>query len=85
MRGGHSHWRDVSAKQKCLSVAQKDIAVADIGFSCAQGFNLPALQGKSRFELFFDKVFVTARLLSAMVAEPGLCAFFFVISVVNHR
>ncbi len=26
-----------------------------------------------------------ARLLSAMVAEPGLCAFFFVISIVNRR
>ena len=63
MRGGHSHWRDVSAKQKCLSVTQKDVAVADIGFSCTQGFNLPALQGKSRFELFFDKVFVTGALV----------------------
>ena len=33
------------------------------GFSCAQGFNFPALQGKSRFELFFDKVFVTGALV----------------------
>ena len=41
----------------------EDVAVADIGFSCAQGFNLPALQGKSRFELFFDKVFVTGALV----------------------
>ncbi len=63
MRGGHCHWRDVCAKQERFSVTQKDIAVADIGFSCAQGFNLPALQGKSRFELFFDKVFVTGALV----------------------
>mgnify|MGYP007073714119 FL=1 len=63
MRGGHGHWRDVSAKQKCLSVTQKDVAVADIGFSCAQGFNFPALQGKSRFELFFDKVLVKGALV----------------------
>lgn len=63
MRGGHCHRRDVSAKQERFSVAQKDIAVADIGFSCAQGFNFPALQGKSRFELFFDKVFVTGALV----------------------
>lgn len=63
MRGSHSHRRDICAKQERFSVAQKNIAVANIGFSCAQGFNFPALQGESRFKLFFNKVFVTGALV----------------------
>ncbi len=79
MRGGHGHWRDVSAKQKCLSVTQKDVAVADIGFSCAQGDLTSQLAGQVPASNSSSiKVFVTGAVLSAMVAEPGLCAFFFV-------
>lgn len=59
MRGGYGYWRDVSVKQKCFFVTQKDVVVVDIGFFCAQGFNFLVLQGKFRFEFFFDKVFVT--------------------------
>lgn len=58
MCGGYGYWCDVSVKQKCFFVMQKDVVVVDIGFFCVQGFNFLVLQGKFCFEFFFDKVFV---------------------------
>ncbi|MPN21743.1 hypothetical protein SDC9_169123 [bioreactor metagenome] len=63
VRGGHRHRRKVSAEQVRFAVFQDHIAVADVGFTGAQGFHFPPLQSESRFELFFDKVFVSRALV----------------------
>jgi hypothetical protein len=57
--GSHGHRRKVGAEQEGFAIFQDDIAIADVGFACAQGFDFPALQGKTSLVFIFDKVFVT--------------------------
>ena len=57
--GGHRQRREVGAEQEGFAVLEDDVAVADVGFTCAQGFDFPALQGEASFELLFDEVLVT--------------------------
>ncbi|CNU33088.1 Uncharacterised protein [Salmonella enterica subsp. enterica serovar Bovismorbificans] len=60
---GDRHRRKVCAKQPGLAIFEDNVTVADIGFSCAQRFYFPALQGETSLELFFDKVFVPGALI----------------------
>lgn len=57
--GSHGHGRKVGAEQEGFAILQDDIAIADVGFACTQGFDFPALQGETSLVFIFDKVFVT--------------------------
>jgi hypothetical protein len=72
---GDGQRRKVGAEQEGFAIFQDHIAIADVGFPGAQGFDFPALQGKTSLVFIFDKYSWRARLFSAMVADPGLWAF----------
>ncbi|CDL12292.1 hypothetical protein [Klebsiella pneumoniae IS43] len=76
MGGSHGHGRKVGAEQEGLAILQDDIAIADVGFACTQGFDLPALQGETSLVFIFDKVFVTGAFYSAQWWLIQVCGLF---------